>query len=76
MRSSHDHYILSTTDKVSKVEYIEWCREWILECCRVLKPGGTFFLYAMPELAVQFAPIVGECLDFRHWIALTMKGKG
>jgi len=61
-------------DKVSQVEYIEWCREWILECCRVLKPGGAFFLYAMPELAVQFAPIMGERLDFRYWIALTMKG--
>jgi len=62
------------TDKVSKAEYIEWFREWILEFCRVLKPGGAFFLYAMPELAVQFAPIMGERLDFRHWIALTMKG--
>jgi hypothetical protein len=39
-----------------------------------LKPGGAFFLYATPELAVQFAPIMGERLEFRHWIALTMKG--
>jgi len=30
-------------DKVSKAEYIDWCREWILECCRVLKPGGGIF---------------------------------
>jgi len=61
-------------DKVAKSEYMEWCRIWIKECCRVLKPGGAFFLYATPELAVQFAPIMGEQLDFRHWIALTMKG--
>jgi site-specific DNA-methyltransferase (adenine-specific) len=61
-------------DKVEQVEYIAWCRTWILECCRVLKPGGAFFLYATPELAVQFAPILGERLEFRHWIALTMKG--
>ncbi len=53
---------------------MKWCREWILECCRVVKPGGAFFLYATPELAVQFAPIMGESLDFRNWIALTMKG--
>ena len=61
-------------DKMTKSEYLIWCREWILECCRILKPGGAFFLYATPELAVQFAPIMGEQLDFRHWIALTMKG--
>ncbi len=61
-------------DKVEYVEYLSWSRQWILECCRVLKPGGAFFLYATPELAVQFAPIMGEDLDFRHWIALTMKG--
>ena len=61
-------------DKMTKSEYLTWCREWILECCRILKPGGAFFLYATPELAVQFAPIMGEQLEFRHWIALTMKG--
>jgi len=32
-------------DKVSKAKYVDWCREQILECCRVLKPGGAFFLY-------------------------------
>jgi len=62
------------SDKVEKNEYMKWCRRWILECCRILKPGGAFFLYATPELAVQFAPIMGEKLNFRHWIALTMKG--
>ena len=61
-------------DKVMQDEYSNWCRSWILECCRVLKSGGAFFLYATPELAVQFAPIMGEQLSFRHWIALTMKG--
>ena len=47
-------------DKKAKSEYLTWCREWILECCRILKPGGAFFLYATPELAVQFAPILGN----------------
>ncbi|HSR68133.1 MAG TPA: site-specific DNA-methyltransferase [Acidobacteriota bacterium] len=61
-------------DKVGHAEYLAWCRRWILECCRVLKPGGAFFLYATPELAVQFAPIMGEMLEFRHWIAVSMKG--
>lgn len=61
-------------DKIEHDVYISWCRQWIEECCRILKPGGSFFLYAIPELAIQFAPILGEFLDFRHWIALSMKG--
>ena len=61
-------------DTASPSAYMEWCRTWILECSRVLKPGGAFFLYATPNLAVKFAPVMAERLDFRHWIALTMKG--
>ena len=61
-------------DRVSQSEYMKWCREWIEQCCRVIKPGGAFFLYATPELAVQFSPIMGESLNFRHWISVTMKG--
>jgi len=61
-------------DKVSEAAYFEWCSEWIRECARVLKPGGAFFLYALPELAVRFAGFMNERLTFRHWIALSMKG--
>jgi len=61
-------------DKVQKSEYLNWCRQWINECARVLKPGGAFFIYATPELAIHFANFMNEVLVFRHWIALTMKG--
>lgn len=61
-------------DAVARSEYIEWCRSWISECCRIVKPGGAVFIYATPELAVQFAPMLAEQLEFRHWIAITMKG--
>nr|VFK58139.1 MAG: site-specific DNA-methyltransferase (adenine-specific) [Candidatus Kentron sp. TUN] len=61
-------------DNVPQGEYLKWCRDWIQECSRVLKPGGAFFLYAIPELAIQFGNIMSEGLSFRHWIALTMKG--
>lgn len=67
-------YKNSFRDKVKQEEYYEWCREWILEGARMLKPGGAFFLYALPELAVRFANFLNERLVFRHWIALTMKG--
>lgn len=61
-------------DKVAQEEYFSWCREWINEGARILKPGGAFFVYATPELAVRFAGFMNDRLDFRHWIALTMKG--
>lgn len=61
-------------DKVSQREYYDWCYQWIHECARLLKPGGAFFLYAIPELAIHFASFMNERLSFRHWIALTMKG--
>jgi len=61
-------------DRVSEAEYLNWCSKWIIECTRILKPGGSFFLYALPELAVRFAGFLSTRLSFRHWIALTMKG--
>jgi site-specific DNA-methyltransferase (adenine-specific) len=61
-------------DRIGREEYFAWCRKWILECSRILKPGGSFFLYGTPELAIQFGQFLGEQLDFRHWIALSMKG--
>lgn len=61
-------------DRVGEGAYFDWCGEWIKECARVLKPGGAFFVYATPELAIRFGAILGERLQFRHWIAMTMKG--
>ena len=61
-------------DKTSEADYYEWCHQWIAECSRILKPGGAFFIYALPEIAVRFAAFMRERLTFRHWIAITMKG--
>lgn len=61
-------------DSTSQSEYLTWSKKWIAECARVLKPGGSFFLYATPELNIKFGNYLNEYLDFRHWIAMTMKG--
>jgi site-specific DNA-methyltransferase (adenine-specific) len=62
-------------DNMSEDEYLEWCRRWIAECCRVLKPGGAIFIYATPELAIHFGGILFDYgMEFRHLIALSMKG--
>lgn len=61
-------------DNLDTSSYFTWCAEWLQEGARVLKPGGAFFVYATPELAIRFAEILRTTLNFRHWIAVTMKG--
>jgi site-specific DNA-methyltransferase (adenine-specific) len=62
------------SDRFLKSEFLDWSALWIAECSRVIKPGGSFFLYALPELAYKFASMMEKKLVFRHWIALSMKG--
>lgn len=37
-------------DKRELNEYVSWCKEWIKECIRVLKPKGTIFIYGFSEI--------------------------
>jgi len=64
-------YGRNTNDLRPVADYLSWCREWIGECVRILKPGGAFFLYNLPKWNV----LLGACLmehglQFRHWIAI------
>ncbi len=61
-------------DRIEETRYYRWCEKWISQCARILKPGGAFFLYALPRHAIHFGHLMNQCLTFRHWIALTMKG--
>ena len=61
-------------DDVSKSEYIQWCELWIKECVRVLKPGGALFIYNLPYWNTFISNILNRYLNFRHWIAVSMKG--
>lgn len=36
-------------DSLSTTQYIEWCYKWIEECIRILKPGGSLFIYNIPK---------------------------
>lgn len=55
-------------------EYLSWSFQWIDECCRALVPGGALFIYVLPRWAYHFAAHLDGPLEFRHWIALSMKG--
>lgn len=67
-------YGLKVNDKRSDEEYKKWCKTWINECIRTLKPGGAFFLYNLPKWNVILGNhLVDSGLDFRHWITIDIK---
>jgi len=60
-------------DDLAEDEYLRWCTEWIDECTRILKPGGSFFLYNLPEWNIHLAHHLNRRLTFRHWISIDIK---
>lgn len=63
----------AVTDNRKDDEYIEWCKAWINECSRVLRPGGSLFLWNLPKWNLQFGSVLSQHLTFRHWIAVDIK---
>ena len=52
-------------------EYVHWCQKWLAECARVLKPGGSLFVYNLPKWNILLgAFLMQQGLEFRHWIAV------
>ena len=37
-------------DKRELNEYIKWCKSWINECIRIMKPTATLFIYGFSEI--------------------------
>ncbi len=65
----------SSHDDLKSCDYLAWSKQWINEAVRILKPGGAIFIYILPRWGYQFAAHLESVgLEFRHWIALSMKG--
>jgi site-specific DNA-methyltransferase (adenine-specific) len=61
-------------DRLKDEEYLEWCKEWINECQRILKPGGAFFLYNIPRWNIELGHHLNTIgMQFRHSIAVSIK---
>ncbi len=61
----------NTDDSLPGEHYVRWCKAWLMECVRILKPGGSLFLYNLPKWNVLLGAFLQEQgLDFRHWIAI------
>jgi site-specific DNA-methyltransferase (adenine-specific) len=56
-------------DKVEKNNYIEWTRDWMAACKKVLKPSGSFYIAIGDEHAADVKVIAdGMGLEMRNWI--------
>lgn len=66
-------YGSSTDDLQPDDAYLDWCRRWLAECVRILKPGGSLFLYNLPKWNILLGAHLNTLgMDFRHWIAVEM----
>ncbi len=61
-------------DRKSEKLYTEWCHHWIDECIRILKPGGSLFVYNLPRWNIELGNyLLWRGLTFRDWIAISIK---
>ncbi len=66
-------YGKNTNDLRPIEEYLTWCREWLSECVRTIKPGGSLFLYNLPKWNMHLGVELQNLgMEFRHWIAIEM----
>jgi site-specific DNA-methyltransferase (adenine-specific) len=67
-------YGSKVNDEKSDHEYLEWCHVWVDECIRVLKPGGSIFLYNIPRWNIPLGHhLMERGMTFRHWITVSIK---
>jgi site-specific DNA-methyltransferase (adenine-specific) len=66
-------YSSNIDDAREELDYLNWCIEWLGEMFRVVKPGGSLFLYNLPKWNVPLGAHLGRSLTFRHWITVDMK---
>lgn len=60
-------------DNLSSDEYLCWCEKWLEECIRVLKFGGSLFLWNIPKWNTFISEFLNRRILFRNWIATDIK---
>jgi site-specific DNA-methyltransferase (adenine-specific) len=54
-------------------EYLLWQEKWLTECIRVLKYGGSLYVWNLPKWNTYNAYFLNKRLNFRHWISVDIK---
>lgn len=60
-------------DNLREEEYLAWTEKWLKECVRVLKHGGSMFIWNLPVWNSNTASLLHSYLTFKHWIAVDIK---
>jgi site-specific DNA-methyltransferase (adenine-specific) len=61
-------------DSRTDSEYLKWCHVWIEQCIRILRPGGSIFIYNIPKWNIRLANFLLEKeMHFRDWIVVDIK---
>ncbi len=57
-------------DDRAEQDYLGWCKRWLVEYERVLKPGGAIFILNLPKWAVWLADFLSRrnALYLQSWI--------
>jgi site-specific DNA-methyltransferase (adenine-specific) len=60
---------------LNEEEYRGWCRTWLIETVKALKPGGALFLYHWPKWLMDLGAWMNTIatLEYKSWIAVKMK---
>jgi site-specific DNA-methyltransferase (adenine-specific) len=66
-------YPSNIDDNLRSGQYLRWCEQWIDGCIRILKPGGSFFIWNLPKWNTYLSEYLNHRLTFRHWIAVDIK---
>jgi DNA modification methylase len=59
------------SDDKGEGEYMGWCKRWLIEYERVLKPGGAMVILNLPRWSVRLADFLSRTgsLYLQNWIA-------
>jgi len=66
-------YTSKINDSKAEHEYVSWCEAWLSEMVRLLKPGGSLFLWNLPKWNLPLGAYLGQSLTFRNWISVDIK---
>lgn len=61
------------SDRLSPSDYLNWSQQWLGESIRILKPGGSLFVFNLPKWCIEYGAYLNrQGMLFRHWIACRM----
>lgn len=67
------YYGKNVNDRRAEADYLIWTEKWLNECVRLLKEGGSLFIYNIPKWNIYTAHYLSQYLNFRHWVTVDYK---